>query len=152
MKFPQKKEDNEAFIWSVVIVFVSCLSVQSKIHLDKINDLQLQLVNDDLKTNLEVAQKLVAEMENYVSIYPDSTTMPDYYMQLGDLYTHALQLPVKGLYFFKKFMLIFQIMKSCCGTFLSRICVKKLLGQEEQAKAVYEYFLITYPQHELSKQ
>ena len=80
-------------------------------HFDKINDLKLQLVNDDLKTNLNVAQDLVVEIEDYVNKYPESTTMPDYYMQLGDLYTHVLQLPVKGLYFFQKFMLIFQIMK-----------------------------------------
>ena len=30
MKFPQKKEDNEAYIWSVVIVFSYCLPVRSK--------------------------------------------------------------------------------------------------------------------------
>ena len=37
---------------------IACQSDQ-KIHLDKINDLQIQLVDDDLKNNLEVAQKLV---------------------------------------------------------------------------------------------
>ena len=50
-----------------VLLFVFSIACQSdqKIHLDKINDLQIQLVNDDLKNNLEVAQKLVSEIENY---------------------------------------------------------------------------------------
>ena len=45
---------------------------------------------------------LVVEIENYLNKHPDSTFIPDYYMQLGDLYTNVLRLPVKGLYFFQK--------------------------------------------------
>ena len=130
---------------------IACQSDQ-KIHLDKINDLQLQLVNDDLKNNLEVAQKLVSEIENYVNIYPDSTTMPDYYMQLGDLYTHALQLPVKGLYFFQKVHADFpNYEKAEIALFYQAFVLENYMGQEEQAKTVYESFLNTYPQHELSE-
>ena len=135
----------------LVCLVVACQSDQ-EIHLDKINDLQLQLVDADLKTNLEVAQELVQEMENYVSKYPDSTTMPDYYMQLGDLYTHALQLPVKGLYFFQKVNADFpNYEKAAVALFYQGFVLENYLGQQEQAKAVYESFLIDYPQHELSE-
>ena len=101
MNFP-KKEDDETFIGIfLVCLVIACQSEQEK-HLINIIDLKLQLVDTNLKTNIEVAQELVAEIEDYVSKYPKSTTTPDYYMQLGDLYTYALQLPVKGLYFFQK--------------------------------------------------
>ena len=135
----------------LVCLVVACQSDQ-EIHLDKINDLQLQLVDAELKTNLEVAQKLVVEMENYVSKYPDSTTIPYYYMQLGDLYTHALQLPVKGLFFFQKVNADFpNYEKAAVALFYQGFVLENYLGQQEQAKAVYESFLVAYPQHELSE-
>tara|TARA_Y100001978_G_scaffold195406_1_gene203613 strand:- start:938 stop:1441 length:504 start_codon:yes stop_codon:yes gene_type:complete len=135
----------------LVCLVVACQSDQ-EIHLDKINDLQLQLVDAELKTNLEIAQKLVVEMENYVSKYPDSTTIPYYYMQLGDLYTHALQLPVKGLYFFQKVNADFpNYEKAAVALFHQGFLLENYMGQQEQAKAVYESFLVAYPQHELSE-
>ena len=79
---------------------IACQSEQEK-HLENIIDLQIQLVDDNLKTNIEVAQELVAEIENYTSKYPELITLPDYYMQLGDLYTHALQLRLKDCIFSK---------------------------------------------------
>ena len=79
----------------LLCLMVACQSDQ-EIHFNRINDLQLQLVDFDLKNNIKIAQELVIEIENYVSEYSDSTTMPDYNMQLGDLYTQALQLPIKG--------------------------------------------------------
>ena len=139
------------FGFLLMFLVVACQS-DKEIHLDKINDLQLQLVDADLKTNLEVAQELVAEMENYLSKYPDSTTMPDYYMQLGDLYTHALQLPVKGLYFFQKVNADFpNYEKAAVALFYQGFVLENYMGQQEQAKAVYESFLVAYPQHELSE-
>ena len=135
----------------LVCLVVACQSDQER-HLNKINDLQLQLVDADLKTNLEVAQELVAEMENYLSKYPDSITMPDYYMQLGDLYTHSLQLPVKGLFFFQKVNADFpNYEKAAVALFYQGFVLENYLGQQEQAKAVYESFLVAYPQHELSE-
>ena len=129
----------------------ACQSDQ-KIHLDKIYDLQLQLVNADQKKNLEVTQELVSEMENYIKKYTDSTTMPDYYMQLGDLYTHSLQLPVKGLYFFQKVYNDFpNYEKAEIALFYQGFVLENYLGQQEQAKTVYESFLNKYPQHELSE-
>ena len=140
----------------IVGVFLICLVVacqsDQEVHLHKINDLQLQLVDTDLKTNLEVAQELVAEIEDYLSKYPDSTTIPDYYMQLGDLYTHALQLPVKGLYFFQKVHADFpNYKKAAVALFYQGFVLENYMGQQEQAKAVYESFLIDYPEHELSE-
>ena len=135
----------------LVCLSVACQSDQ-EMQLGKINDLQLQLLDPDLKTNLKVAQELVAEMENYVNKYPDSTTMPDYYMQLGDLYTHALQLPVKGLYFFQKVHNDFpNYEKAEIALFYQGFVLENYLGQQEQAKTVYESFLYAYPNHELSE-
>lgn len=140
----------------LLVVFLLCLVVacqsDQELHLNKINNLQLQLVDADLKTNLEVAQDLVAVIENYVSKYPDSTTMPDYYMQLGDLYTHALRLPVKGLYFFQKVHADFpNYEKAAVALFYQGFVLENYMGKQEHAKAMYESFLITYPQHELSE-
>ena len=137
-------------------VFLLCLALacqsDQEMHLHKINDLQLQLVNTDPKTNVEVAQELVAEMENYVSKYPDSTILPDYFMQLGDLYTHILKLPVKGLYFFQKVHTDFpNYEKAAIALFYQGFLLENYMHQQEQAKAVYESFLVAYPQHELSE-
>ena len=139
------------FGFFVLFLVVSCQSDQ-EIHIDRINDLQLQLVDSDLTTNLEVVQALVLEIENYVSEYPDSISMPDYYMQLGDLYTHALRLPVKGLYFFQKVHSDFpNHKKAAISLFYQGFVLENYMGQYGQAKAVYESFLIAYPQHELSE-
>ena len=139
----------------VVVFFVSflfaCQSNQQS-HLEKINNLQLKLADNDIKTNLEVAQELITEIESYISSYPDSTTLPDYYMQLGDLYTHALQLPVKGLYFFQKVCTDFpNFEKAPVALFYIGFVLENYMDQQEKAKAVYESFLITYPEHELSE-
>ena len=140
----------------VLVVFLICLVIacQSKQdkHLDKINDLQIQLVDANSKTNLEVAQDLVAEIENYTSKYPELITLPDYYMQLGDLYTNALQLPVKGLYFFQKVHNDFpNYEKAALALFYQGFVLENYMKQKKKAKDVYESFLITYPQHELSE-
>jgi len=136
----------------VLICFVIACQSDQELHLDKINDLQLQLLDNDLKTNLEVAQELVAEMENYLSEYPDSTIIPDFYMQLADLYTHALQLPVKGLYFFQKLNTDFPNNKKApLALFYQGFVLENYMGKQEHAKAIYESFLIDYPQHELSE-
>ena len=140
----------------VLWVLLMCLAVacqsDQEMHLYKINDLQLQLVDSDLKTNIKVAQDLVAEMEKYVSEYPDSIIMPDYYMQLGDLYTHALQLPVKGLYFFQKVHTDFpNHEKAGVALFYQGFLLENYMGQQELAKTVYESFLNEYPEHELSE-
>lgn len=140
----------------VIVVLLICLSVACKsdqeMHFDKINLLKLQLLDTDLKTNLNVAQDLVVEIEDYVSKYPESTTTPDYYMQLGDLYTHVLQLPVKGLYFFQKVHADFpNYEKAPVALFYQGFILENHMRQQDQAKAVYESFLTAYPQHELSE-
>ena len=138
-------------VFFLVCVVIACQSEQEK-HLEKIIDLQIQLVDDNLKTNIEVAQELVAEIENYTSKYPELITLPDYYMQLGDLYTHALQLPVKGLYFFQKVHNDFpKYEKAAVALFYQGFILENYMEQKNKAKAVYESFLITYPQHELSE-
>lgn len=139
------------FVVLLLCLVFACQSDQ-KIYLDKINDLQLQLENADPKKNFEVAQELVSEIENFVKKFPDSTTIPDYYMQLGDLYTHSLQLPVKGLYFFQKVYNDFpNYEKAEIALFYQGFVLENYLGKQDQAKTVYESFLHNYPQHELSE-
>ena len=139
------------FVVLLLCLVFACQSDQ-KIYLDKINDLQLQLENAYPKKNFEVAQELVSEIENFVKKFPDSTTIPDYYMQLGDLYTHSLQLPVKGLYFFQKVYNDFpNYEKAEIALFYQGFVLENYLGKQDQAKTVYESFLHNYPQHELSE-
>ena len=70
-------------IFILTFMLIACQTDQDQ-FLNKINDLQLELIDSDFNTNLEVAQELVVEIEKYLRKYPDSATMPDYYMQLGD--------------------------------------------------------------------
>ena len=135
----------------LLCMLFSCKSDQ-ELHLDKINDLQFQLVDTDLKTNLEISQELVIELENYLSKYQDSINMPDHYMQLADLYTHSLQLPIKGLYFFQKVNTDFpNYEKAPLALFYQGFVLENYMGQLQQAKSVYESFLTSYPKHELSE-
>ena len=135
----------------LTFILIACQSDQDQ-HLNKINDLQLELIDSEFNTNLEVTQELVVEIENYLSKYPDSTTMPDYYMQLGDLYTNVLRLPVKGLYFFQKVHSDFpNHHQAPVALFYKAFALDNYMGQQDQARLVYESFLKTYPNHELSE-
>lgn len=135
----------------LTFILIACQSDQDQ-HLNKINDLQLELIDSEFNTNLEVTQELVVEIENYLSKYPDSTTMPDYYMQLGDLYTNVLRLPVKGLYFFQKVHSDFpNHHQAPVALFYKAFTLDNYMGQQDQARLVYESFLKTYPNHELSE-
>ena len=67
-----------------------------------INKLQEQLVDETLKTDVETAQNLVGELEEYLEIYSDSTSFVDYYILLGDLYSQTLKLPKKAFISSKK--------------------------------------------------
>ena len=79
----------------------ACQSKQSA-HVERINRLQEQLVDETLKTDIETAQNLVGELEEYLEIYSDSTSFVDYYILLGDLYSQTLKLPKKAFISSKK--------------------------------------------------
>ena len=57
-------------------------------------------------------------------------------MQLGDLYTHVLQLPVKGLYFFQKVHADFpNYEKAPVALFYQGFILENHMRQQDQAKA-----------------
>lgn len=137
-------------VLSLCLLF-ACQSEQ-EIHIERINELQLQLVEENLKTNIVVAQQLTEEMENYIRLYSDSSVIAGYYMQLGDIYTQALDLPVKGLYYFQKVSTDFpNYEKAAVALFYQGFILENNLQKQDQAKLVYEQFLLEYPNHELAE-
>ena len=52
-------------IFILTFILIACQTDQDQ-FLNKINDLQLELIDSDFNTNLEVAQELVVEIEKYL--------------------------------------------------------------------------------------
>ena len=127
----------------------ACQSKQSA-HVERINRLQEQLVDETLKTDIETAQNLVGELEEYLETYSDSTSFVDYYILLGDLYSQTLKLPKKGLYFFQKVTSDHpKHEKAPIALFYQGYVLENSLSNYKQAKMAYELFLLNYPDHEL---
>ena len=62
-------------------------------------------------------------------------------MQLGDLYTHALQLPVKGLYFFQKVHNDFpNYEKAEIALFYQGFVLENYMGQKNKQKLCMSLF------------
>ena len=136
----------------IALCFLFACQSEQEAQLNRINKLQTQLVDDNLKTDRLLAQELADEMESYIGLYTDSTVIADYYMQLGDLYTQALNLPIKGLYYFQKVTTDFpSYKKASVALFYQGFILENYLQKQEQAKIVYEQFLVEYPDHELAE-
>lgn len=127
----------------------ACQSKQTA-HVERINKLREQLVDETLKTDVETAQNLVGELEDYLVTYSDSASFVDYYILLGDLYSQTLKLPKKGLYFFQKVASDYpKHEKAPIALFYQGYVLENSFSNYEQAKMAYELFLLNYPDHEL---
>lgn len=127
----------------------ACQSKQSA-HIERIDKLKEQLVDETMKTDIETAQNLVSELEEYLVTYSDSARFVEFYILLGDLYSQTLKLPKKGLYFFQKVTSDYpKHEKAPIALFYQGYVLENFLSNYEQAKIAYELFLLNYPDHEL---
>lgn len=140
--------------WSPIILLflMACQSPQEK-ALEQIDSLNDQLIHaTTLELNREVAEELVEAYLEYTEVYLDSSRLADHYMRLGDLYANALNYPVKGLYYFQKVAEDFPVYeKAAIALFYQGYIFENHLQKENQAKIIYEQFLLRHPEHELAE-
>jgi tetratricopeptide (TPR) repeat protein len=141
----------KAYLLPLLLVF-ACQSPEEK-ALTEIDQLNEQLLQEEtMAVNIEIAQELVEAHQNFLKNHADSAQMPEHLMKLGDLYANALQLPVKGLFYFQEVHREFpDYEKAAVALFYQGFILENQMANQEAAKEVYEEFLRLYPSHELAE-
>ena len=135
---------------SIILLFFSCQNDRQK-SIQKINLLQKKLVDNDLKTNKDVAKKISFEMEDYILNYKNDSLNANYILLLADLNTNVFNLPIKGFYYYEKFFNEYPLHKKApLSLFYQAYVLENYLKKNKESKLLYEKFLVLYPDHELA--